>query len=99
MGATRRPRLIQLLGTLDGDGLERGRHYLGNRRRERMDEEVRWRRELLDDRGSLDFARNAAIDLAKAALAEGEAALQGVPDSEDKDFLLEAARYVIERDR
>jgi len=91
--------LIHLLRTLDGDGRERVRQYLGKRRRERTDEEVRWLRELLDDRGSLDFARNAAIDLAKAALAEGEAALRGVPDSEDKDFLLEAARYVIERDR
>jgi geranylgeranyl diphosphate synthase type II len=91
--------LIHLLRTLDGDDRERVRLYLGKRRRERTDEEVRWLRELLDDRGSLGFARNAAIALARAALAEGEAALQGVPDSEDKDFLLEAARYVIERDR
>jgi geranylgeranyl pyrophosphate synthase len=97
--AKRTLMLIHLLRTLDGDDRERVRLYLGKRRRERTDEEVRWLRRLLDDRGSLEFARGAAIGLARAALAEGEAVLRGVPDSEDKDFLLEAARYVIERDR
>ena len=40
----------------------------------------------------------AAQDLALAAIAEGTAALREVPDSDDKRFLLEAARYVVARD-
>jgi hypothetical protein len=49
--------------------------------------------------GSIDAARRAARRLAGAALREGLAALAGVPDSDDKRFLLEAPLYVIERDR
>jgi geranylgeranyl diphosphate synthase, type II len=91
--------LIHLLRTADGEIRERVRRFLGKRRRERSDEEIRWLHDLLLEHGSLDFARQAALDLAAAALAEGQAALAGVSDSEDKAFLLETARYVVERDR
>jgi geranylgeranyl diphosphate synthase, type II len=73
--------------------------FLAKRRHERTGEEVHWLLGLLDHHGSLDFARRAALDLARAALAEGEVALKDVADSEDKAFLLETVRYVIERDR
>ncbi|HSK80212.1 MAG TPA: polyprenyl synthetase family protein [Thermoanaerobaculia bacterium] len=91
--------LIHLLRTADVQDREKVRRFLAKRRRERTGEEVRWLHRLLVDHGSLDFARQAALDLARAALAEGEAALSDVPDSEDKSFLLETVRYVIERDR
>jgi geranylgeranyl diphosphate synthase type II len=90
--------LIHLLRTASAADREWVRLFLGKRRRERTAEEVRWLQDLLIASGSLDFARRAALGLAEAALAEGEAALSGVPDSEDKAFLLETVRYVIERD-
>jgi len=91
--------LIHLLRTAETADRERVRRFLGKRRRERTREEVLWLHRLLGDHGSLDFARQAARDLASAARAEGEAVLRGVPDSEEKSFLLEITRYVIERDR
>jgi geranylgeranyl diphosphate synthase type II len=91
--------LIHLLRTVSPDERESVRAFLGKRRNERTGDEVRWLHGLLAARGSLEFARQAARELAAAALAEGEVALHGVPDSEDKRFLLEATRYVIERDR
>ena len=91
--------LIHLLRTAGAADREEVRRFLGKRRRERTGEEVRWLHRLLVEHGSLDFARQAARDLAGAALAEGEAVLRDVPDSEDKSFLLATARYVIERDR
>jgi geranylgeranyl diphosphate synthase type II len=91
--------LIHLLRTAKAADREEVRRFLGKRRSERSPEEVRWLHELLAAHGSLDFARQAARDLASAALVEGEAVLRDVPDSEDKTFLLETVRYVIERDR
>ena len=91
--------LIHLLRTADAKDREEVRRFLGKLRRDRTYEEIRWLHDLLVRHGSLEFARQASRNLAQAALAEGEAALRDVPDSEDKQFLLETVRYVIERDR
>ncbi len=91
--------LIHLLRTAAAADREKVRRFLGKRRRERTREEVLWLHRLLVDQGCLDFARQAARDLAGAALAEGEAILRNVPGSEEKSFLLEIPQYVIERDR
>ncbi|HET9225230.1 MAG TPA: polyprenyl synthetase family protein [Thermoanaerobaculia bacterium] len=91
--------VIHLLRSVGGEDRERVRTFLGKPRRERSAEEVLWLHGLMVEHGSLDFARQAARDLARAAVAQGEEALAGIPDSDDKSFLLESARYVIERDR
>lgn len=91
--------LIHLLRTAGEADRERVRSFLARPRRERTAEEVLWLHGLMRDHGSFDFAREAALNLARAALDQGQKALSDVPDSEDKEFLLEAARYVIERDR
>jgi geranylgeranyl diphosphate synthase type II len=91
--------LIHLLRTVCEADRERVRSFLAKPRRERAAAEVLWLHGLMVDHGSLDFAREAAHDLARAALAQGQEALSDIPDSEDKDFLLETVRYVIERDR
>ena len=91
--------LIHLLRIAGEDDRERVRSFLAKPRRERTPEEVLWLQSLMESHGSLDFAREAARDLAHAALDQGREALSDVPDSEDKEFLLETARYVIERDR
>ncbi len=91
--------LIHLLGTARPDERAVLRSFLAKPRRERLAAEVRWLHGLLIERGSIDFARRCARQLASAAYDEGCAALHAVPDSEDKSFLLETARYVIGRDR
>ena len=48
---------------------------------------------------AIDFARRCARQLAAAAVVEARSALRDVSGSEDKSFLLEAAPYVIGRDR
>jgi len=91
--------LIHLLRTASEPVRERVRRFLGKSRGERTEQEIRWLLGLLAESGSLDFARRAARELAEVALAEGMVALGDVPDSEDKSFLLQMVRYVIERDR
>jgi hypothetical protein len=50
-------------------------------------------------RGSLEFARRTARQVAGAALSEAIEALSGLPDSLDKGFLMEMPLYVVERDK
>lgn len=47
----------------------------------------------------MDYARRAARQLAGAALLEGLAAFRGLPDSDEKRFILEIILYVVDRDR
>ena len=91
--------LIHLLGNASPEERARLHSFLARPRRERLQEDVLWLHGLLIKRGSIDFARGCARQLAGAAFAEGLAALAGVPDSEDKTFLLETALYVVGRDR
>jgi geranylgeranyl diphosphate synthase type II len=48
---------------------------------------------------SIDYARRQARQLAGAALLEAVGALRGVPDCEEKRFILEMILYVVNRDR
>ena len=48
---------------------------------------------------SIDFARRAARQLAGAALLEALTAFRGLPDSEEKQFILDMILYVVNRDR
>jgi hypothetical protein len=48
---------------------------------------------------SIEYARRAARQLAGAALLEALAAFRGMPDSEEKRFILEMILYVVDRDR
>lgn len=91
--------LIHLLRAAAPAVREQVQRFLAKPRAERTAAEVRWLHGLLAGHGSLDFARAAARQLAAAALGEGLAALEEVPDSEDKRFLLETVLYVIARDR
>jgi hypothetical protein len=48
---------------------------------------------------SIEYAHRAARQLAGAALLEALAAFRGMPDSEEKRFILEMILYVVDRDR
>ncbi|HZD33409.1 MAG TPA: polyprenyl synthetase family protein, partial [Candidatus Angelobacter sp.] len=73
--------------------------FLGRQRAERTAEEVHWVYELMLRHGSIDFARRAARQLAGAALLEALAAFRGLPDTAEKQFILEMILYVVNRDR
>ena len=59
--------------------------------------EVRWIRERIDAYGCIEHARGTAHALAGAACHEYEVALGGLPDSRDKSFLRELARWMLHR--
>ena len=74
-------------------------HYLGQPRQKRAVTDTAWLYKLMVRHGSIEYARRAARQLAGAALLEGLAAFRGVPDSDDKRFILEMILYVVNRDR
>ncbi len=63
----------------------------------RRDQDIRWVRRLMDERGSLDYARKIAHGLAGAALHEFDSLFGAVKNSRDKDFLRGLATWVFER--
>jgi geranylgeranyl diphosphate synthase, type II len=89
--------LIHLLRSLRGRDRKRLETFLSLPRNDRTLETKGWILELMRLRGSLEFARQTARQLAGAALAEAMEALSGLPDSLDKGFLMEMPLYVVER--
>jgi geranylgeranyl diphosphate synthase type II len=71
---------------------------LARPRAERSRQDLEWIYEQMRRHHSIEFARRAARQLAGAALFEAASAFRDVPDSQDKRFILNMARYVVERD-
>jgi geranylgeranyl diphosphate synthase type II len=90
--------IIHLLQQANPEEKERLRSILMLSREQRTIEQVQWMRELMDARGSIDYARQIAHGLAGAAMHESSRLFSGLPDSRDKQFLLEVTPWVIERD-
>ena len=91
--------LIHLLGACASAERRQLRRFLAKPRGRRTTAEVRWAHDLMQQHGSIEFARRAARQLAGAALIEALTAFRGVPDSEYKRFILEMVLYVVRRDR
>jgi geranylgeranyl diphosphate synthase type II len=91
--------LIHLLRSCSPQERRRIKDFLAQPRPEHVPAEIAWLYRLMVRRGSINYARRAARQLAGAALLEGLAAFRGIPDSEDKRFILEMVLYVVERDR
>ena len=70
---------------------------LARPRSERRVEDIRWIRRLMDEYGSLDYARKIAHGLAGAALHEFDSLFGAVKNSRDKDFLRGLTTWVFER--
>jgi len=66
-------------------------------REQRTHEQIEWMRELMNARGSIDYARQIAHGLAGAAMHESWRLFSRLPDTRDKQFLLEVTPWVIER--
>jgi len=66
-------------------------------REQRTGGDVAWMRQLIDQRGSLDYAVAIARGLAGAALREFELIYADVPDSRDKAFIRGLVTWALER--
>jgi geranylgeranyl diphosphate synthase type II len=90
--------LVHLMAVCLQDERERLRVFLSRPRQGRMEREARWLHELLIRYGCIEYARGVARQLAAAAKQELALAYGPLPSSEDKDFLGELVRYMIERE-
>jgi geranylgeranyl diphosphate synthase type II len=91
--------LIHLLKHCSVNDRRRLRRFLTQPRVDRTQSDVDWVYRRMGEHGGLDYARRTARQLAGAALFEGLAAFRGIPDSDDKRFILEMILYVVNRDR
>ena len=89
--------LIHALKTANGGDRVRLKELLGRPREQRDDEDVAWMRRLLQESGSIDYARQFAHGFAGAALHEGDSIFEALPDSRDKAFLRSLAVWIFER--
>ena len=91
--------LIHALKTCTDRERSRLKRFLAEPRQSRSRADVEWVYDLLVRCRSIDYARRQARQLAGAALFEALGAFRGVPDSEEKSFILEMVLYVVNRDR
>jgi geranylgeranyl diphosphate synthase, type II len=90
--------LIHALGHCRAEERTRLERFLGRRRAERSERDVRWVFRLMQRVGSLDHASASARQLAEAALGEFTIAYGGQPESDDKRFIEDLILYMIERE-
>jgi len=90
--------LIHLLDACSPTEREEIERCLRLERRDKPVDTVQKIRRLMDEYGSIDYARRYAHALAGAAQAEFETAFHGLPDSRDKAFLAALPRWVLARD-
>ena len=69
--------------------------FLGKKREDRHETEVRWVRDQLIESGCVDTVRSRARSLADEAHAEAVQAFGDASDSADKRFLLELPYYMV----
>ena len=90
--------LIHLLRQAEPRDGERVRAFLGQPRAGRSVKNMRWILDLMRSRGSLDYARTIAKQLAGASLYEFSQAFRDVPASEERAFLHDVICYMLSRD-
>jgi len=90
--------LIHLLRQVSGDDQRRLGNFLGMVRVRRPPDEARWIAGLMRRRGSLDYGRTVAKQLAGAAQFEFMRAFSDRPPSEARDFVGQIIQLMISRD-
>ena len=70
---------------------------LARTREERTGADVRWIRKVMDDHGSVEYARAVAHGLAGAARHEFDRIFRGRPETRDKQFIRGLVTWVFER--
>ena len=89
--------IIHALRRANGPDRRRLVRLLGTSRRRRTHEQVAWLRQLLDQTGSIDYARVVANGLAGAALREFDDFFARLPSGRDKDFIRAMLIWVLRR--
>ncbi len=90
--------LIHLFKHADSRDARRLKQFLGQARRLRSPEDVRWILELMRSSGSIDYGRTVSRQFAGATLYEFSQAFGDLPASAEKDFLKQVIHYMIGRD-
>jgi geranylgeranyl diphosphate synthase, type II len=88
--------LIHLLDALSGEDSKRLVDVMGMPRA-KCRREVKWVLALMDDAGSIGYARSCVLDLAHAARDEADEAFGSLPPSDARDLLLSATGLVLEQ--
>ena len=90
--------LIHVLNNSEPAERHKLERFLAKPRSERVEDEIAWVYELMEQYGSLDHARTVARHLAGAAYLEFLRAYRDVPESNDRRFIEEIVLYMIERE-
>lgn len=89
--------LIHLMSNAKGADREYMVGFLDGDRSSRTGDEVAFVRSLMDQRGSIEYARRYAQELAEQAASSFDRAFGSVPDSLDRRFLSEVVDFVVAR--
>jgi geranylgeranyl diphosphate synthase type II len=89
--------LLHFMRTIRGAGRTKALRILRTSRRQKSHADVAWVFDAMRDAGSLDHGRRLALEYSEAALACEEDRLPFPGDTDDRRFLREMLRYVIER--
>ncbi len=90
--------LAHLLRQVDADDAQRITALLGQPRSTKAAADVDWLHDLTRARGSIDYARQAARELAEAAQQELPRAFADAHEGPDLDFVRKLVSYCVERD-
>jgi geranylgeranyl diphosphate synthase type II len=89
--------LAHLFQQVSGKEAEKLRDIFAKSRRQRMRREIDWLFQLLKSHGSIEYARQAARQLAAAAVTEFGVAYSAAQEGEHKEFLRQLVSYMVER--
>jgi len=95
--AKRSLALIHLCGHVQGDDRGRVQRYLSVDRSERTPTMIEGIRRLITEYGSIEFAGEFALGIARAAVAAYEEAFRDVPDGDDARFVRALVPYMLGR--
>jgi len=90
--------LIHVTAALPRVGRRRLRDFLSTPRALRQAVDVEWVLDEMHERGSIEYARACAHDLAVGAHERFDACYGDLPESQDKRLILEIVRYMVDRD-
>lgn len=90
--------LIHVAAALPAVGRTRLHEFLATPRTLRRAEDVEWVLEEMHARGSIEFARGCAHELALAAAERFDVCYGDLPEGQDKRLIFEIVRYMVDRD-
>lgn len=89
--------LARAFETMPNTERVRFQRVLAQPRSRRVERDVDWMRNVLEQNGSIRYAQQVATELAKAAREEFDQAFEAAPDGPDKRFLRQFADFMVQR--